>query len=108
MSVLKILFVILLITLVIYGVTRAIERRGIAPTPKRQPPPRQVAPDDDPDFLWDIERRRRHQAKNPKPGPKKPGPEKPGPEKPGPEAGPARPASYQSSEPGDSEADGTT
>lgn len=63
---LKILLVLLAIALVVYGVTRAIERRGIAPTLKRKPAPRQVAPDDDPDFLWDIERRRRHQAKEPK------------------------------------------
>ncbi|QCC78251.1 hypothetical protein [Nocardioides daphniae] len=26
-------------------------------------PPRQVAPDDDPDFLWDLERKRRREAK---------------------------------------------
>lgn len=62
-DVLKILLVVLLIALVIYGVTRLVERRGIKP-PLRREPPRIVAPDDDPDFLWDLDRRKRH------PGPK--------------------------------------
>ena len=49
----KILLVILLIALVIYGVVRIIElRRGISP---RREPPRVVAPDDDVDFLRDLD-----------------------------------------------------
>ncbi|WP_110240984.1 hypothetical protein [Nocardioides gilvus] len=61
---LKILLVVLLIAVVIYGVTRVVERRGIKPPTMRREPPRIVAPDDDPDFLWDLDRRKRH------PGPK--------------------------------------
>ena len=62
----KILLVVLLIALVIYGVTRAIERRGLSrpQRPQRpQQPPRAVAPDDDPDFLADLDFERRRQQK---------------------------------------------
>ena len=63
----KILLVVLLIALVIYGVTRAIERRGLSrpQRPQRpQQPPRAVAPDDDPDFLRDLERRKRREQEH--------------------------------------------
>lgn len=57
---LKILLVVLLVAVVIYGVTRLVERRGITRPTLRRQPPRMVAPDDDPDFLWDLDRRKRH------------------------------------------------
>jgi hypothetical protein len=61
--VLKLLLVAILIAAVVYLTTRAIQRRGIAPAPARRPVPKQrriIAPDDDPDFLRDLDRRRRH------------------------------------------------
>ncbi len=61
---LKFLLVVILIAVAVYLVTRAIQRRGIAPTPPRRPrpqqPPRVLGPDDDPDFLRDLDRRRKH------------------------------------------------
>lgn len=62
---LKVLLAVLVIALVVYGVTRLVERRGL-PRPSRaarREPPRPVAPDDDPDFLWRLEAERRRQAK---------------------------------------------
>ena len=60
----KFLLFVILIAVVVYLVARAIQRRGIAPTPrpkpKRQPPPRVIGPDDDPDFLRDLDRKRKH------------------------------------------------
>ena len=57
----KILLVLALVAVAIYLVIRVIERRGISvrnPGPSR-PEPRVTGPDDDPDFLRDLERRRR-------------------------------------------------
>ncbi len=58
----KFLLVVIIFAVAVYLVTRAIQRRGIAPTPpkRRQPPPRVMGPDDDPDFLRDLDRKRRH------------------------------------------------
>jgi hypothetical protein len=57
----KVLLVVALLALAIYLVIRVIERRGV-----RRPPdgggrtePRVTGPDDDPDFLRDLERRRK-------------------------------------------------
>jgi hypothetical protein len=60
--VLKLLLVVILVAVVIYLTTRAIQRRGVAPAPSRRPTQhrRIVAPDDDPEFLRDLERKRRH------------------------------------------------
>jgi hypothetical protein len=62
--VLKFLLVVILVAVAIYLTTRAIQRRGVAPTPKPRPrraePPRFIGPDDDPDFLRDLDRKRRH------------------------------------------------
>jgi hypothetical protein len=63
--VLKFLLVVILVAIAVYLTTRAIQRRGIAPpAPRRsrptQQPPRVVGPDDDPDFLRDLDRKRRH------------------------------------------------
>ncbi|MGB0099742.1 MAG: hypothetical protein WBP61_05620 [Nocardioides sp.] len=62
---LKILLVVILIAVVVYLTTRAIQKRGIAPTPQLRPrpkpqPPRFIGPDDDPDFLRDLDRKRKH------------------------------------------------
>lgn len=60
---LKLLLVVILIAIAVYFTVRALDRRGIAPAPRRpqQPPPRVVGPDDDPDFLRDLDRRRREE-----------------------------------------------
>ena len=60
---LKVLLVVILVAVTIYLVTRAVQRAGGAPTPKRPQrpaPPRIIGPDDDPDFLRDLDRKRRH------------------------------------------------
>ena len=59
---LRFLLVVILLAIAVYFTVRAIQRRGIAPTPRRQPkPPRRVVgPDDDPDFLRDLDRKRKH------------------------------------------------
>ncbi len=61
---LKFLLVVILIAVAVYLTTRAIQRRGIAPAPRPRPrrpePPRVVGPDDDPDFLRDLDRKRKH------------------------------------------------
>lgn len=64
---LKVLLVVVLFAVATYLLIRVIERRGVArplrrPQPRSQPrpPQRPVAPDDDEDFLRDLDRRRRH------------------------------------------------
>jgi hypothetical protein len=55
--------VVLLFAALTYALIRVIERRGVArPVVRRKPkaPPKFVAPDDDEDFLRDLERKRRH------------------------------------------------
>ena len=71
---LKVLLFAAFVALAIYVVMWAFERRRAAgqaqrrhPStgrPKRQPP-RMVAPDDDEDFLRDLDRKRRHQDGEP-------------------------------------------
>ncbi len=60
------MLVVLLFAALTYGLIRVLERRGIAKRPKGrgraprpQPRPRPVAPDDDPDFLRDLDRKKR-------------------------------------------------
>ncbi|GAB3761638.1 hypothetical protein FB382_003446 [Nocardioides ginsengisegetis] len=59
---LKFLIVVILIAIAVYMTTRVIQRRGIMPPAPRAPrtPPRPFGPDDDPDFLRDLDRRRKH------------------------------------------------
>ena len=73
---LKFLLVVALFALVTYATVRVIERRGLqrppsgsagrpsAPGrgggPRPRPPARPLGPDDDPDFLRDLDRKRRH------------------------------------------------
>ena len=62
---LKVLVLIALLALAIYLVVRTTQRGG-APRrsgprrPLRRPPTRPVAPDDDLDFLRDLDRKRKH------------------------------------------------
>ena len=59
---LKLLLVVILVAVAIYLVTRALQQRSGRPEPgrRRPAPPRVVGPDDDPDFLRDLDRRRKH------------------------------------------------
>ena len=54
---LKVLVVVALLALAIYLLVRVVQRRGIL---DHRPGPRPLAPDDDPDFLRDLDRRRKH------------------------------------------------
>lgn len=61
---LKVLLVVVLFAALTYGLIRVIERRGVAPRPRGRrpgprPEPRVTGPDDDPDFLRDLDRKRR-------------------------------------------------
>lgn len=62
---LKVLLVVALFAVATYLLVRVIERRGVArPSGPRQtrprPQARPVAPDDDEDFLRDLDRKRKH------------------------------------------------
>ena len=52
---------VILVAVAVYLTVRAIQRRGVAPAPRRPkpPPPRVMGPDDDPDFLRDLDRERK-------------------------------------------------
>jgi hypothetical protein len=62
--VLKVLFLLALLALAIYLVVRSVQGRGsVVPKRKplqRRPPTPPLAPDDDPDFLRDLDRKRKH------------------------------------------------
>ena len=60
------MLVVLLFAALTYGLIRVLERRGVAGWPRGRgrgprprPAPRPVAPDDDPDFLRDLDRKKR-------------------------------------------------
>ena len=53
----KFLLLVILLAATIYFTTRVIQRRGILPA--RHPEQRPFGPDDDPDFLRDLDRKRR-------------------------------------------------
>lgn len=63
---LKFLLVVILVAVAIYLVIRAGQRYGHPqakppPRPRKRPePPRVIGPDDDPDFLRDLDRKRKH------------------------------------------------
>lgn len=64
---LKFLLVVALFAAATYLTIRVIQRRGVlppaagrSPWPQRPAPRRTVAPDDDEDFLRDLDRKRRH------------------------------------------------
>ena len=58
----KVLILVALLALAIYLVVRTVQGQGLVqkPKPQRRPPARPVAPDDDPDFLRDLDRKRKH------------------------------------------------
>jgi hypothetical protein len=63
--VLKFLVVVALFAVAVYIVTRLAQQRGAGRRPqlprrRPQPPPRVIGPDDDEDFLRDLDRKRRH------------------------------------------------
>jgi hypothetical protein len=62
--VLKVLLVVVLFAVATYYLIRVIERRGVARPVLRRPQPRQekrpMGPDDDEEFLRDLDQRRRH------------------------------------------------
>ena len=53
----KFLLLVILLAAAIYFTARVIQRRGILPA--RHPEQRPFGPDDDPDFLRDLDRKRR-------------------------------------------------
>ncbi len=59
---LRFLFVLILFAVATYLLVRAFQQRGLLPNkpvlPKRSAPKRIVAPDDDEDFLRDLDRKR--------------------------------------------------
>ena len=61
---LKVLLVVVLFAVATYYLIRVIERRGVARPvrrrPEPRPQPRPVAPDDDDEFLRDLDQRRKH------------------------------------------------
>jgi hypothetical protein len=59
--VLKFVLVVALVGVAIYLIVRVIQRRGIMPppTPKAKPP-RPMGPDDDPDFMRDLDKKKKH------------------------------------------------
>ena len=66
---LKILLVVALVAVAIYLVVRAVERGSLRLSrPAPRPRPRAVAPDDDEDFLRDLDRRKPHGDDDTEPG----------------------------------------
>lgn len=61
---LKVLLFVLVVAVAIYAITRLVERRGGVARPRREPP-RIVAPDDDPEFLRDLDRKKKRQKDEP-------------------------------------------
>ncbi|GAA2131290.1 hypothetical protein [Nocardioides bigeumensis] len=64
----KFLLVVIVLGVLVYLVVRTVQRGGFT-SPSRQRPPkpsappqqrRMIAPDDDPDFLRDLDRKRKH------------------------------------------------
>ena len=59
---LKFLLVVIVFAAATYLAVRVIQQRGMMPDkpvlPKRQPPRKMVAPDDDEEFLRDLDRKR--------------------------------------------------
>ena len=58
----KFLLVVIIFAAATYLAVRVIQQRGLMPDkptlPKRQPPRKMVAPDDDEEFLRDLDRKR--------------------------------------------------
>ncbi|SFC21745.1 hypothetical protein SAMN04487968_104275 [Nocardioides terrae] len=60
---LKVLFVLIIVALATYALTRVIQRRGVQPplvtTRRSAKPSGPIGPDDDDEFLRELDRRRR-------------------------------------------------
>ncbi len=67
---LKFLLVVILLAAAIYFTTRVIQRRGLFP--ERGADRRPFGPDDDPDFLRDLDRKRLRRRKPEDPDPSSP------------------------------------
>ena len=74
---LKILLVVALVAVAIYLVVRASQggaaalgKRGPTRRPPKPPKPRAIAPDDDEDFLRDLDRKKRRDPEDPEAGPR--------------------------------------
>ena len=63
----KFLLIVILLAAAIYFTVRVIQRRGILPD--RRPDQRPFGPDDDPDFLRDLDRKRSRRRKPEDPDP---------------------------------------
>ena len=68
---LKVLLLVALAAVLVYLVVRVAQRGSLRPPKKQRPaPPRVLGPDDDPDFLRDLERKRkRKHPEDPEPPP---------------------------------------
>ena len=67
---LKFLLIVILLAVAIYFTVRVIQRRGILP--ERPTDERPLGPDDDPDFLRDLDRKWRRRRKPEDPDPSAP------------------------------------
>lgn len=56
----KFVLVVVVVGALVYLTVRIIERRGLKPLRPHRPQPRPLAPDDDPDFLWGLDKKKRH------------------------------------------------
>ena len=68
--VLKFVILIALLAAAVYLVVRIVQRGSLRPAPRRPrpAPPRVIGPDDDPDFLRDLDRKRkRRHPEDPEP-----------------------------------------
>ncbi len=61
---LKFLLVVIIFAAAVYLTARAIQRRGVV-APRPQAPRRPMSPDDDVDFLRDLDRRSKRKRKHP-------------------------------------------
>ncbi len=64
----KFVLVAVVFAIAVYVLIRVIQRRGLQGPDGpaggiRRPPPRPLGPDDDPDFLWGLDKRKRHPDK---------------------------------------------
>ncbi|NYG53770.1 hypothetical protein [Nocardioides perillae] len=67
---LKFLLVVAVVGVAIYLLVRVIERRGVrrrgdGGAGGRPAPRRPLGPDDDPEFLWNLDKRKRHPKRRP-------------------------------------------
>jgi len=59
-GVLKFLLVVIVLAIAVYLTVRVIQRRGLPRGGQQQTPPRPQGPDDDDEFLRELDRRKRH------------------------------------------------